>query len=71
MGLLDQMLGALPGSSRDGEAARRHRVGTAALCDDRTPFEEDVSVRRQRATVDRVTPDVSSTDPAMIRRDAS
>jgi stress response protein YsnF len=36
-----------------------------------TPFEEEVSVRRQRATVDRVTPDASSADPAMIRRDAS
>ena len=36
-----------------------------------TPFEEEVSVRRQRATVDRVTPDASTTDPAMIRRDAS
>jgi stress response protein YsnF len=36
-----------------------------------TPFEEEVSVRRQRATVDRVTPDASNTDPAMIRRDAS
>jgi stress response protein YsnF len=36
-----------------------------------TPFEEEVSVRRQRATVERVTPDASNTDPAMIRRDAS
>ena len=36
-----------------------------------TPFEKEVSVRRQRATVDRVTPDASNTDPAMIRRDAS
>jgi stress response protein YsnF len=36
-----------------------------------TPFEEEVSVRRQRATVDRVTPEASSTDPTMIRRDAS
>jgi stress response protein YsnF len=36
-----------------------------------TPFEEEVSVRRQRATVDRVTPDASNTDPARIRRDAS
>jgi len=36
-----------------------------------TPFEEEVSVRRQRATVNRVTPDASSADPAMIRRDAS
>ena len=36
-----------------------------------TPFEEEVSVRRQRATVDRVTPDASNTDPAMIRRDVS
>jgi stress response protein YsnF len=36
-----------------------------------TPFEEEVSVRRQRATVERVTPDASNTDPAIIRRDAS
>jgi stress response protein YsnF len=36
-----------------------------------TPFEEEVSVRRQRATVERVTPDASNTDPARIRRDAS
>jgi stress response protein YsnF len=36
-----------------------------------TPFEEEVSVRRQRATVDRATPDASDTDPVMIRRDAS
>jgi uncharacterized protein (TIGR02271 family) len=36
-----------------------------------TLFEEEVSVRRQRATVDRATPDASHTDPAMIRRDAS
>jgi stress response protein YsnF len=28
-----------------------------------TPFEEAVSVRRQRATVDRVTPDATNTDP--------
>jgi stress response protein YsnF len=36
-----------------------------------TSFEEEVSVRRQRATVDRATPDTSDTDPVMIRRDAS
>jgi len=44
----------------------RLRFGTTE-----TPFEEEVSVRRQRATVERVTPDASNTDPAMIRRDAS
>jgi stress response protein YsnF len=36
-----------------------------------TPFEEEVSVRRQKATVDRVPPDANATNPAMIRRDAS
>jgi stress response protein YsnF len=36
-----------------------------------TPFEEEVSVRREKATVDRVTPDASTSDPAMSRRDAS
>jgi hypothetical protein len=36
-----------------------------------TPFEEEVSVQRQKATVERVTPDASNTDPARIRRDAS
>jgi stress response protein YsnF len=35
-----------------------------------TSFEEEISVRRQRATVERVTPDASNTDPAMIRSDA-
>jgi len=29
-----------------------------------TSFEEEVSVRRQRATVERVTPEASNTDPA-------
>src|SRR3954469_10408926 len=46
------------------------RFVTAEVTDE-TPFEEKVSVRRQRATVDRVTPNASDTDPAMIRRDAS
>jgi len=36
-----------------------------------TPFEEEVSVRRQKATVDRVPSDANATNPAMIRRDAS
>jgi stress response protein YsnF len=36
-----------------------------------TSFEEEVSVRRQKATVDRVPPDANATNPAMIRRDAS
>jgi len=36
-----------------------------------TPFEEEVSVRRQKATVDRAPPDANATDPAIIRRDAS
>jgi uncharacterized protein (TIGR02271 family) len=36
-----------------------------------TPFEEEVSVRREKATVDRVTPDASTSDPAMSRKDAS
>jgi uncharacterized protein (TIGR02271 family) len=35
-----------------------------------TPFEEEVSVRREKATVDRVTPDASISDPAMSRREA-
>jgi stress response protein YsnF len=35
-----------------------------------TPFEEAVSVRRQRATVDRTAPDAESS-PTMIRRDTA
>jgi stress response protein YsnF len=35
-----------------------------------TPFEEAVSARREKATVDRVSPDASTSDPAMKRRDA-
>ena len=45
------------------EEVRLHFVSTE------TPFEEEVSVRQQRAMVDRVTPDASNTDPAMIRKD--
>ena len=36
-----------------------------------TPFEEEVSVRRQKATVDRVPPDANATNLAMIKGDAS
>jgi uncharacterized protein (TIGR02271 family) len=35
-----------------------------------TPFEEAVAVRREKATVDRVSPDASTSDPAMNRMDA-
>jgi len=36
-----------------------------------TPFEEEVSVRREKATVDRVAPDGGISDPAINRRDVS
>src|SRR4051812_1339094 len=36
-----------------------------------TPFEEEVSVRREKATVDRGAPDGGISDPAINRRDVS